>query len=100
MDLRRPVEHEGGHLLVARLGVERVAKVGGDAGRAYDLLVNGELLVNETLDNAKPNQYIEKRYPLPAKFLDGTANGRLIIRFAAKSNRTAGVYDVRLMKVK
>lgn len=73
---------------------------GGDAGRAYDLLVNGELLVNETLDNAKPNQYIEKRYPLPAKFLDGTANGRLIIRFAAKSNRTAGVYDVRLMKVK
>jgi len=71
---------------------------GGDAGRAYDILVNGELLATETLADAKPNEFIEKRYPLPAKFLDGTVNGRVIVRFAAKSAQRAGIYDVRVMK--
>ncbi len=71
---------------------------GGDTGRAYDILVNGELLATETLTDAKPNEFIEKRYPLPAKFLDGTANGRVIVRFTAKSARSADIYDVRLIK--
>jgi uncharacterized protein len=74
---------------------------GGDAGRAYDILINGELLATETLAGAKPNEFIEKRYPLPAKFLDGNVAGRVVVRFSAKSappTRAAGVYDVRLMK--
>ena len=71
---------------------------GGDAGRAYDILVNGELVATETLAGAKPNQFIEKRYSIPAKFLDGTVSGRVIIRFTAKSARSAGIYDVRLLK--
>jgi hypothetical protein len=71
---------------------------GGDAGRGYDILANGELLATETLADVRPNQFVEKRYPIPAKFLDGTANSRLTIRFTAKSGRGAGIYDVRLMK--
>jgi hypothetical protein len=71
---------------------------GGDTGRAYDILVSGELLATETVDNSKPNQFFEKRYALPAKLLDGTPNGRVTIKFSAKSGSGAGIYDVRLMK--
>lgn len=71
---------------------------GGDAGRGYDLLVNGQLLATEMLDDARPGQFIEKRYPIPARILDQATNGRVTVRFAAKSRPAAGVYDVRLMK--
>ena len=72
---------------------------GGDTGCSYDILVNGELLATETVDNSKPGQYFEKRYSLPAKVLSGEANGRVTIKFSAKPGATAGgVYDVRLMK--
>jgi hypothetical protein len=72
---------------------------GGDAGRAYDILVNGELLATGTVDNSKPGQDFEKRYSLPAKVLSGEANGRITIKFSAKPGATAGgIYDVRLMK--
>jgi len=71
---------------------------GGDTGHANDILVNGELLATETLAGAKPNEFIEKRYPLPAKFLDGDTNGRVTITFSSKSARPAGIYDVRLMR--
>jgi hypothetical protein len=71
---------------------------GGDAGRAYDILVNGELLVTETLADAKPNQFIEKRYSIPTRILDHAETGRVTIKFASKSGSRAGIYDVRLMK--
>jgi len=74
---------------------------GGDAGRAYDILTNGELLATATVDNSKPNQYFEKRYSIPAKILDGATNGRVTIKFSSKSGSgagAAGIYDVRLMK--
>jgi len=71
---------------------------GGDVGRGDDILANGELLATEIVDNSKPNQYFEKRYALPAKILDGTTNGRVTIKFSAKSGSGADIYDVRLMK--
>jgi len=71
---------------------------GGDVGRGYDILANDELLATEIVDNSKPNQYFEKRYALPAKILDGTTNGRVTIKFSAKSGSGADIYDVRLMK--
>ncbi len=71
---------------------------GGDMGRAYDIFANGELLATETVDGSKPNQYLEKHYPIPAKILDGATNGRATIKFSSKSGPAAGVYDVRLMK--
>ena len=72
---------------------------GGDTGCAYDILAKGELLATETVDNAKPGQYFEKRYSLPAKVLSGATTGRITIKFSAKPGATAGgVYDVRLMK--
>jgi DUF1680 family protein len=75
---------------------------GGDVGRGYDILANGELLATETVDRSKRNQYFEKRYRIPASLLGRAANGRVTIRFSSKSGAgagSAGIYDVRLMKV-
>lgn len=71
---------------------------GGDMGRSYDILVNGQLLATEVVDNSKPNQYFEKRYSIPARILDNAANGRVTIKFASKSGSAPAIYDVRLMK--
>ena len=72
---------------------------GGDAGRSYDILANGELLGAETADNSKPDQLFEKRYSIPANALAGATNGRVTIKFSTKQGSVAGgVYDVRLMK--
>ena len=72
---------------------------GGDAGRKFDILVNGEPLATETLDSPQPNQFLEKHYSIPAKILSDATNGRMIIKFSAKSGAMAGgIYDVRLMK--
>jgi DUF1680 family protein len=71
---------------------------GGDAGRSHDIFVNGELLASETLDNSHPEQFFDKRYAIPAKFLSGAATDRITIKFSASPGTAAGVYDVRLMK--
>lgn len=72
---------------------------GGDTGLAYDILANGDLLATETVDNSKPGQFFERRYPIPAKILAGAINGRITIKFSSKSGEPAGgIYDVRLMK--
>ena len=71
---------------------------GGDAGRAYDILVNGELLASAPVDQDKPAQFIERRHPIPAGMLDGAPNGRVTVTFSSKSRPSAGIYDIRLMK--
>ena len=72
---------------------------GGDAGHAFDILVNGKLLASETVDNSRPGQFFEKRYAIPAEVLSGATNDQITIKFAAKpDSRSVGVYDVRLMK--
>jgi hypothetical protein len=71
----------------------------GEAGRAYDVSVNGELLPTETTDDSSPGQFVEKFYSIPAKVLSDAANGRLTVKFSAKpGSQPGGVYDVRLMK--
>lgn len=72
---------------------------GGDTGRGYEVLVNGELLATETADDSTLGQFFVKRYSIPAKVLSDAANGRLTVKFSAKPGaRPVGVYDVRLMK--
>lgn len=71
---------------------------GGDTGRGYDILANGELLATETVDNSKLNQYFEKRYTIPGLILASATNGQVTIKFIAESDSRAGIYDVRLMK--
>jgi hypothetical protein len=70
---------------------------GGDRDRRFDILVNGKLLAAEQLNGAKPGQFFEKRYPIPADILPA-ADGRVTVKFAASTGLAGGVYDVRLLR--
>jgi uncharacterized protein len=71
---------------------------GGDTGRTFDIFVDGKLLATEQLNNGKPGQFFDRRYPVPADVLAAAANGRITVKFAAKVWVAGGVYDVRLMR--
>jgi hypothetical protein len=70
---------------------------GGDRDRRFDILVNGKLLAAEQLNGAKPGQFFEKRYPIPADILPA-ADSRVTVKFAASTGLAGGVYDVRLLR--
>ncbi|MDR3459769.1 MAG: glycoside hydrolase family 127 protein [Verrucomicrobiae bacterium] len=72
---------------------------GGDAGRTFDILANGELLATESLNNSQPGQFFEKRFSIPAKTLSLATDGHVTIKFSARQGSSVGgIYDVRLMK--
>jgi uncharacterized protein len=68
---------------------------GGENGRTFDIFANDTLLATEQLSNAKPGQFIEKRYTVPANILSAAS---VTIKFVGKGSLAGGVYDVRLMK--
>ena len=70
---------------------------GGDRGRAFDILINSTLLAAQELNGAKPDQFFEQRYTIPADVL-ATANDRLTVKFVARTGLAGGVFDVRLMR--
>ena len=71
---------------------------GGDTGRRFNILANGRLLAEETLDGAQPGEFVVKRYPIPADLIKAAPEGRIAIRFVATRWLAGGVFDVRLMK--
>lgn len=71
---------------------------GGDAGRSFDILVNGSVIATETLDGSQPGRFIRKRYPIPTAILNTATEGKLDVRFSVKSHLAGGVFEVRLMK--
>jgi DUF1680 family protein len=69
---------------------------GGENGRAFRILANGTLLASERLNQPRPNQFIEKRYLIPADVLAATG-GSVVIKFVAEPGSLAGgIYDLRL----
>jgi uncharacterized protein len=70
-----------------------------ERGRAFDLLVNGQIIAT-----VEPNQQLRDRfgdvaYPLPPALVAAAPDGGLTVKFAAKAkSRTASVFDVRLVK--
>jgi DUF1680 family protein len=71
---------------------------GDDRGREFDILVNGTVIATQILTGEKPNNFIEKRYPIPSDILQAAGNGRLTVRFNAKRQLAGGLFDVRLLK--
>lgn len=69
-----------------------------DAGRRFDVLVNGKLLAEVTLD-AKANEEIYTvDYPIP-EAMRQAAKGKLSVRFEAKPGSVAGgLYGLRLLR--
>jgi hypothetical protein len=69
----------------------------GDAGRRFDVLVNGRLLAELTLA-AQPQPLYTHDIPLPADLV-AASGGRLTVRFVARPGSVAGgLYGLRLLR--
>ncbi len=71
---------------------------GGDANnRHFDILVNGEKIASQTLENNHPGQFFDQTYPLPANLTAGKA--KATVRFQANPGAFAGgVFGARLVR--
>jgi DUF1680 family protein len=67
-----------------------------DAGRHFDILLNGQLLAEVRLDGAAAEEIYSVDYPIPAAL---AAGGRLEVRFVARQGSLAGgLYGLRLLR--
>jgi len=67
----------------------RVKYWGGDTGgREFRLLVDGEELANQTLDNNRPGEFYEETYPLPERLTQGKQ--KVTLKFQARQGKMAG----------
>lgn len=71
---------------------------GSDFGsRVFDILVDGEKVATQTLDNNKPGEFFDVEYRLPERLTRGKQ--RVIVKFQAHPKAMAGgVFDVRMIK--
>jgi hypothetical protein len=69
-----------------------------DAGRRFDILVNGHVLANVTLTGDAAGDFYTVDYPIPAALRDA-AQGLLNVRFVAQAGSLAGgLYGLRLLR--
>jgi len=71
---------------------------GSDTGRTFDILVNSIVIATETLKGEKPDEFVEKTYPIPGQAMAKAANGRITVKFVAKEWVAGGIFGLRLMK--
>jgi hypothetical protein len=82
----------------AREAILSVTFSGDDRGREFDILVDGTRIATERLTGEKPNDFIEKRHPIPSGILQAAGNRRVTVRFTAGRGLAGGLYDVRLLR--
>lgn len=81
-------------------GKIQITYYGKDAGRKFNILVDGIVIAEEHLKGYKGDKFFTKDYILPKKITEKN-NRELTIKFeAAQGSTTAGIYGVRLMKIK
>ena len=62
---------------------------GSDNGnRIFDILVNGQRIASQTLQNNHPGKFIQVQYPIPQSLTQG--RNEVTIRFQAQPGKTAG----------
>jgi len=73
---------------------------GSDAGgREFDILVDGQKLATQKLENNKPTQFYDQVYPLPKELIAGKIS--VTVKFQAHLGRTAGgVFGCAILKAK
>jgi hypothetical protein len=70
----------------------------GDAGRKFDVLLNGRLIETIELDATATEEIYSRDVAIP-KDVVASADGALVVRFAARPGSTAGgLYGLRLMR--
>lgn len=75
-----------------------VTYFGGDTGRTFDVVVNGIVIATETLKGEKPNEFIERTYPVAGQAMGKAVNGRITVKFVAKDGLAGGIFGLRLMR--
>jgi DUF1680 family protein len=103
-----PWRHAGGggwfsyRMKVAPEGAQAVYCVywGSDGGkRVFDILVDGEKIATQKLDESKPNVFFGVEYPIPAKLTAGKQ--QVTVKFQAQPGCTAGgTFDCRIVSGK
>ncbi len=76
----------------------QITYYGKDSDRIFIIYINEKILAKESLNGEKGDKFFSKEYTLPGdlEYKDGE---KITIRFEAeKGSRTAGIYDVRLLK--
>jgi uncharacterized protein len=70
----------------------------GDAGRKFDVLINGKLVETIELDASASQDIYTRDVAIPQDMID-SAGGSLVIRFAARPGSAAGgLYGLRLLR--
>jgi hypothetical protein len=70
----------------------------GDAGRQFDILINGQLLASVTLDRSAAEDFYTRDFAIPAALVEASG-GALSVKFVAKPGSTAGgLYGLRLLR--
>lgn len=75
-----------------------VTYLGSDSGRTFDIVVNDIVIATETLKGEKPNEFIERTYPIAGQAMGKAVNGRITVKFVAKNGVAGGVFGLRLMR--
>ncbi|WP_111642811.1 glycoside hydrolase family 127 protein [Marinimicrobium alkaliphilum] len=79
--------------------VLRITYYGLDAGREFEILINGELLAEVALEEGYGDSFYTVDYPIPSEWVETAPEGRLTVRFQAKPGSIAGgFYGVRLLR--
>ncbi|PHQ30547.1 beta-L-arabinofuranosidase domain-containing protein [Leeuwenhoekiella nanhaiensis] len=74
----------------------RITYYGKDAGRKFDILVNGQVIASPQFDGTQGNSFFEVDYDLPTDLVK--EHEILNVRFEAAPNAvTSGIYGVRLL---
>ena len=71
---------------------------GGDRDREFEILANGRVIARVALDASHPEEFITRRYEVPAEILRTARKGHLVIRFQATKWVAGGIYELRLMR--
>jgi uncharacterized protein len=71
----------------------------GDAGRKFDIVVNGQRVADVELAGDAPRDFYTRDVALPPALVQGAADGRLEVKFVAKEGSMAGgLYGLRLLR--
>lgn len=78
----------------SKASILRVTYSGGDSGRTFDILINGEII--ETISStSQPETFFDVDYQIP----ENLVSEKMTVRFEAHENSIAGgVFEVRLLK--
>lgn len=72
---------------------------GDDAGRTFDILVDGQKIATQVLNHNKPGQLFEVEYSLPVSLKAASGSSSITVRFEAHAGNTAGgVFDCATLK--